>query len=121
MYPGETTVIGIETLSDRSVRVLMSGRIGWDADARIKERLALEFGDTFLSATVVLDLTEVRFVDSAGLSSLLALRGHLSEQGGRLVFCEVPPRIRRMFELVGMYRLIPVVSDPQPAHGELVS
>ena len=111
MLPEEPAVVGVETRSDNLVYVLASGRLGWDADTRIKEKLAAEAGDTWRSRTVVLSLAEVRFLDSAGISALLLLGRELCGHGGKLVFCEPPPRIRQMFELVGMDRLVPVVDD----------
>ncbi len=111
MLPEEPTVVGVETRSDNLIYVLASGRLGWDADTRIKEKLTAEAGDTWRSRTVVLSLAEVRFLDSAGISALLLLGRELSGNGGKLVLCGPPPRIRQMFELVGMDRLIPVVDD----------
>ena len=115
MLSEETTAVVVETRCDDLMHVLVTGSLGWDAHACIKEKLTAKTGDTWRSQTVVINLAEVRFLDSAGISALLLLGRELADQGGKLMFCEPPPRIRQMFELVGMDRLIPVVDDLQQA------
>ena len=111
MLPEETAITRIEAPPGGPVHVFMSGRLGWDVDVKIKKELALRLEDDWSCRGIVLDLAEIRFVDSAGISSLLALRRQLGESNGNLALCRVPPRIRQMFELVGLYRLIPAVGD----------
>ena len=56
-------------------------------------------------AEIVMDLTEVGFIDSAGLQSLLVLRNDAKRTGCRLTL--VPPcaQGRRIFELTGTHGL----------------
>jgi anti-sigma B factor antagonist len=55
--------------------------------------------------SVVLDLTEVTFVDSTLLSVLLRYRDRLTDLGGLLVVVSDDRRIRRTFEITGLDRL----------------
>jgi anti-anti-sigma factor len=50
---------------------------------------------------VVLDLTEVTFVDSAGLRELLRAHGALVGEGKALVLTGLQPAVVRLFELTG--------------------
>jgi anti-sigma B factor antagonist len=56
---------------------------------------------------VVLDLSELRFMDSTGLRILLKARRAASEGGWVLVLRSVPPNIRRLLELAGVGDAIP--------------
>jgi anti-sigma B factor antagonist len=55
--------------------------------------------------SVVLDLSEVTFVDSTLLSVLLRYRDHLTELGGQLVIVTNDRRILRTFEITGLNRI----------------
>src|SRR5215207_3483648 len=48
---------------------------------------------------VVLDMTDVRFVDSSALRALLRARQALADDGVELVLAGVAPQVRRLFEL----------------------
>jgi anti-sigma B factor antagonist len=60
--------------------------------------------------SVVLDLSEVTFVDSTLLSVLLRYRDHLAELGGQLVIVSDDRRILRTFEITGLNRLFRIES-----------
>jgi anti-sigma B factor antagonist len=66
---------------------------------------------------VVLDLAELRFMDSTGLRILLKARRAAAEDGWRLVLRSVPPNIRRLLELAGVQDAIP--TEPTAPHIEL--
>jgi anti-sigma B factor antagonist len=56
---------------------------------------------------VVLDLAELRFMDSTGLRILLKAKRTAVEGGWVLVLRSVPPNIRRLLELAGVQDVIP--------------
>jgi anti-sigma B factor antagonist len=55
--------------------------------------------------SVVLDLSEVTFVDSTLLSVLLRYRDRLTDLGGQLVIVSEDRRILRTFEITGLNRI----------------
>jgi anti-sigma B factor antagonist len=55
--------------------------------------------------SVVLDLSEVTFVDSTLLSVLLRYRDRLTDLGGQLVIVSGDRRILRTFEITGLNRI----------------
>ncbi len=57
-------------------------------------------------SALVLDLTEVPFVDSIGISALLATRSAALEHGGSLVVRNPTNVVRRALELTGLDRLL---------------
>jgi anti-sigma B factor antagonist len=55
---------------------------------------------------IVLDLETVNFVDSSGLGALLSALRDLTAAGSDLKLCQVQRRVRVMFELVRMDRVL---------------
>ena len=51
---------------------------------------------------VVLDTSEVEFVDSSGLRSIIAATNQLEEVGGRLVIDGMSPAMTKLLELTGL-------------------
>jgi anti-anti-sigma factor len=92
-----------------------SGYLGRGTDRKIIERLSRSNGGQAAGETVVLNLCDVTFIDSAGISSLLAVQQEMSSGGRRIILCNVPPFINQTFDIVGMSRLIPVVEDLERA------
>ncbi|MGD8452445.1 MAG: STAS domain-containing protein [Phycisphaerae bacterium] len=54
---------------------------------------------------LALDMSQVEFVNSAGLGALFQLVQRLRSRGGRLAYAAVPATIRRLLSTVGMERL----------------
>jgi anti-anti-sigma factor len=68
---------------------------------------------------LTLDLSELTFMDSTGLRTLL-LAGELCQQSAcKLSVVPGPPQIQRLFEVTGMLGRLPFRTDaqtPNPAH-----
>ena len=60
---------------------------------------------------VVVDLSELTFMDSTGLALLLRLDRGLRSAGAQLVVTSPQPEVLRMFETTGVSRLLDVVED----------
>ncbi|MEU3838798.1 STAS domain-containing protein [Streptomyces sp. NPDC028635] len=57
---------------------------------------------------LVLDLAQVDYVDSTGLSTLIVLLQAAQEAGGSLRVASVPDRLMRMVTLTGISTLLPI-------------
>jgi anti-sigma B factor antagonist len=57
---------------------------------------------------LVLDMSPITFVDSSGLGALLSVLRELSSSSGDLKLCSVQKRVRVMFELVRMHRILTI-------------
>ena len=53
-------------------------------------------------STVVVDLSELTFLDSSGIAAFVVARNHMVERGDSLILTRPPPFIRRTLELVGL-------------------
>ncbi len=67
------------------------------------------------AAQVVLDLSRVDFVDSAGLGGIVWFLKQLASQGGDLTVCGVNSSVRALFELIRMHRLVAIYNDREEA------
>lgn len=59
---------------------------------------------------VVIDLSEVPFIDSAGLAALVNGIRRLRETGGQVAVCSVRRQVSRALDLTGFERVVPVVA-----------
>ncbi|MFJ8899760.1 STAS domain-containing protein [Streptomyces sp. NPDC102359] len=57
---------------------------------------------------LVLDMAQVDFVDSTGLSTLIVLMHATQEAGGSLRIASVPDRLVRMVTMTGISQLLPM-------------
>ncbi len=78
-----------------------------DAVRRVQEESA--------PGTVVVDLREVTFVDSAGLGRLVALARRGRRLGERVCFVRGPRSITRLFALTGASVLVDWIQSPEDA------
>ena len=68
--------------------------------------------------TVILNLENVRFVDSSGLGVILGRYKKLLPMGGKLKITNVPPHIYKIMELSGLPKIINFYLDEAHAYEE---
>lgn len=68
-----------------------------------------------MSATVVLDLRGLEFIDCAGLHSFISARKRITASGGRLLFVQGPRAVQRLFSLTEVHTLFEYVGDAATA------
>jgi anti-anti-sigma factor len=87
-------------LRDASLSVTVGGDLDMPATFKLESEL-----DRLLAAhdvrNLVLDLAAVRFVDSAGLGALLAIRERAKELGIDMLIADASDPVRRLLHLTG--------------------
>ncbi len=68
------------------------------------------------STRIVLDLADMRFIDSTGLNVLVMTMRRLQEVGGRLVLRSPCRMASRLFRLTGLSELLEVEGEAALAH-----
>lgn len=97
--------------TDDGVRVVaVRGELDLDTMEELKEALAADNG---LQATTVVDLRGLTFIDSSGVSGVLAATRRARDAGARLVCVPGSPQIRRVFEMTGVDTVIEWVDGPR--------
>jgi anti-sigma B factor antagonist len=64
---------------------------------------------------VVIDLAEVTFIDSTGIGVLVGALKRAREKGGALNFCGVQTRVKRVFEITGLMKALPLFDSRELA------
>jgi anti-sigma B factor antagonist len=80
--------------------------------ATIKREALRLLGDT---PDVVVDLSGVQFLDSAGVGVLVGLFKHARGRGGRARFCGLTPGVRSVLELIQLDRIFEIYDDAEAA------
>lgn len=98
-------------------------RLSGDADLAIAPQLQEKLDGLIREqkTRLLIDLTDVRFIDSTALGTLLHTARHAKRGRGRIAVVCPDPVIRGMFELVGMNLIFPVEESPDRALAHLVS
>jgi anti-anti-sigma factor len=96
---------GFSTSVDRRddlISVVVTGEIDLDTTEEFGRVLSAGAGVRRLEV----DLSEVSYMDSAGLRSLLTARTTIGEQGGELVVTRASSIVTRLFEIAGVAELL---------------
>ena len=64
---------------------------------------------------LVVDLSDVRFVDSSGLGALVSGFKNASARTGNLKLCGLQPQVKSMFELTRLHRVFEIFPSAQEA------
>ena len=83
-----------------------------DVDASTSKRLeeALKTAEASDARRIVLDLSEVTFLDSTGLDLLLRAQARSRADSNRLRLVRGPRRVQRVFELTNTEELLPFLN-----------
>ena len=95
-------------------RVLtIEGEIDVYTSVRLKEYVLERIEEG--AKTVVLNLSRVEYLDSTGLGVLISVLKHLREKQGAMILVGPTPRITRIFEITGLYKIFTVYETEELA------
>ena len=95
-------------------------------ETRLDSYIATEFRDEMdryakqASTQIVLDLTDVEFVDSSGLGAIVTTQKRLGRERD-LVICGANESVTRLFKLARLDKIFRIVSDESEALASLAS
>lgn len=64
---------------------------------------------------ILLDLSEITYIDSSGLGCIVAAKKYIAEQKGELKLCCLSEDIRSVFELIGLDSIIDIYDSREQA------
>lgn len=91
--------------------VEVAGEIDAGTAPELRRELASETVSTASAELVVVDLSEVGFIDSAGLTILAGLHRRSRERGVSVKVVTRSYAVKRALNITGLDELIPVVAD----------
>lgn len=77
----------------------LDGRV--DSEGAVDLDLALQTATSEGKYKLVLEMSEVRYINSAGLRTLADILTQAQENGGDLKLVDLNPKVRRVFEIIG--------------------
>jgi anti-sigma B factor antagonist len=89
----------VETTENGITIFTLSGRI--DSEGAVDLDLALHTAVSEGKFKMILDMAEVRYINSAGLRTLADILTTNRENGGELLLVSMNPKIKRVFEIIG--------------------
>ena len=95
----------------RSVRASVVGAFDMAASPRVARQI-LEILVSPIES-LVLELSDVTFMDSAGLAVLNVARTHAQVRGVRLVLRDISAPVKRVFEIAGMVALFEITGPDE--------
>ena len=98
-------------------RVVPFGPI--DSDTYLDFNDAMQKLLTPATKGIVLDLTNVDYISSAGLGVLFTMKKFLKASSGELLFCNMKPQIVRLFEIVNALPKETLFKDAEEADAYL--
>jgi N-acetylglucosaminyldiphosphoundecaprenol N-acetyl-beta-D-mannosaminyltransferase len=90
-----TNISSIQTENGRIV-IRLTGRVHHAVLEPVKQALSEIF---LMKSDVSMDCSELTYIDSAFIGTLLLFQRYLNESGYRLILCRVPTRIKRILKL----------------------
>lgn len=90
-------------------RAVVTGDLDFAATAQLEERLVALRGAG--ATDLIVDATDITFLDSSGLRALVRARNEYEESGGTFLIDGMSPAVERVLELCGMLDM----GAPSPA------
>lgn len=94
---------------ESSVRVALEGELDYSSALTLDDELRRAEADA--AKIMVLDLSELRFVDSTGLAIIASACRRMRRSGRRLIVACPTQAVRRIFSLTGMLERLEVIED----------
>lgn len=94
--------------------VRLSGELDHHTAERVKQDMEAEL-EKGIYSDVILNLSELSFMDSSGIGVILGRYKQVSQLGGKMVICNVHPTIYRIFEMSGLFKIIPFHENEEDA------
>ncbi|MGQ0678323.1 MAG: STAS domain-containing protein [Actinomycetota bacterium] len=97
-----------ETESADQTVIYVSGELDFHTAPELRKQILAAFNDG--AQCVVLDLGQLEFIDSSGLSVIVAGFKRFKERGGELRLRALTDRTRKVLEISGLSRVL--ISEP---------
>jgi len=88
---------------DKSGIVKMAGEIDYTVTPKIRAGLLAYIEKT--QGTLILDLSQLTYLDSSGLAVFIEARRHLVDKGRTLQIVSVTPEVKKIFQLTQVDKL----------------
>lgn len=105
--------INIVDYPHATVISVMEARLDAHNSPELKSMILQQFDAD--KANLIIDLNEVRFIDSSGLGVLVSGFKNASARNGALLLCSMQPQVKSMFELTRLHRVFDIYATSDDA------
>lgn len=99
---------------EKNIIIRLSGELDLYTVNNLKAVLEREMAVKGIK-NLILNLGKVDFIDSSGLGLILGKYKALTERGGKVVAVDLLPVVKKIFELSGLLKIIPVYDNEAQA------
>ncbi|MGX7681372.1 STAS domain-containing protein [Jatrophihabitans sp. DSM 45814] len=100
---------------DDQVVIEVRGEVDLHSATHLRDRLISAIDDG--SKIVIVDLTNLGFIDSTGLGALVAARNRAEEKGATLRLACAAERLLKLFRITGLHEVFSIYSSVSEAAG----
>jgi anti-sigma B factor antagonist len=105
-------LVSSQRLTPAAVVVMLSGDLDLATAPELRNALQEALTER---PNLVLDMSDLRFLDSTGIGVLVRIHKRASAVGGALVFAEVPNNVVKILEVTCLDRIFPVYPTVEEA------
>jgi anti-anti-sigma factor len=109
--------MSIEQLDGKLVRITLEGRMDLEGVQAIDQKFA--YATSTQALRLAVDLSNVSFLASIGMRTLLTAARAQAGRGGKMVLVGPNDSVRQTLEIAGVDRIVPILSDWESACGRL--
>ena len=103
---------------DSYLTVTLSGELILGCTSEIKEQVK-NFAETNHQYNIIVDLSEVSFIDSSGLGALIAWFKMANQENGILVFCDMTDQVRKVVGYAKLDKIFNLVDTMEEAKAKM--
>lgn len=108
--------LSVTSQEDRLVSLKAKGKIVQSDVSPFSDPLAEAIQDRSYTQRVLIDMADVEFVDSSGISWILICHKRFREAGGKLVLHSCVPAVCNILRVLKMDQILHVADDEKSAH-----
>ena len=97
---------------DKLLRVTITEEIDHHTTENLRRKIDNEI-QRYMPQTVIFDFNSVSFMDSAGIGMLIGRYKLTRMLGGKLELVNVNSGIKKIFEMCGILKIIPIVDEEE--------
>ena len=108
----------ITTKSHDSYTTLhLKGRLDLNSSAELKEQIKDHLNNNFIN--LILDLSDVDFINSSGLGTLVSILKNVRIVNGKMVLCNLAQYVQEIFEITQLSHIFDIYPTEQEAAASL--
>jgi stage II sporulation protein AA (anti-sigma F factor antagonist) len=105
----------VETRFEHGVLVIsLKGELDHHAVEQIRDNIERQLAENHYRGLVI-SFRNIEFMDSSGLGLILGRYRTVREHGGQMALCEVGASLRKLFEMSGLLKVLPVYDSEEVA------